>query len=183
MKLTETDLHGAYVVDLEPIEDARGFFARAWSETDFADRGLESHIAQCNVSFNRRSGTIRGMHLQRPPHEEVKTIRCVRGSLFDVIVDLRPASPTFRQWIGVELSAENRRMLYVPRGFAHGFQTLEDDTETFYMVSEPYAPQAESGVRWNDPAFGIVWPLGEPTEISDKDRSWPDFEEPGSEQP
>ncbi len=175
MRFTRTELQGAYVVELETIEDARGSFARAWDSNEFAEKGLETRIAQCNVSFNTRKGTLRGMHFQRSPHEEVKQIRCIRGSLFDVIVDLRPESASYRQWVGVELSSDNRRMLYVPPGFAHGFQTLEDDTETFYMVSEFYAPGAEAGVRWNDPAFGIHWPLGDPSVISDKDRSWPDF--------
>ena len=175
MIFTETELSGAYVIDLEPIEDPRGFFARAWSEQELAERGLETRVAQCNVSLNDRKGTVRGMHFQRPPHEEVKLVRCTRGALHDVIVDLRPDSPTLRHWIAVELSERNRRALYVPRGFAHGFQTLADDTEVFYMVSEPYAPESAGGVRWDDPAFGIVWPLGDPAEISEKDRSWPDY--------
>jgi dTDP-4-dehydrorhamnose 3,5-epimerase len=175
VRFTRTGLRDVVIIDLEPIEDARGFFARAWDEREFAENALETRIAQCNVSFNRRKGTLRGMHLQRPPYEEVKLIRCSRGSLFDVIIDIRPESASYKQWTGVELSARNRRMLYVPRGFAHGFQTLEDDTETFYMVSEFYVPGAEDGLRWNDPIFGIEWPLGEPSEISDKDRSWPDF--------
>jgi dTDP-4-dehydrorhamnose 3,5-epimerase len=175
MRITRTDLHDARVIDIDPIEDSRGFFARAWDEREFATQGLETRIAQWNVSFNTRKGTLRGMHFQRPPHEEVKLIRCVRGSLLDVIIDLRPESPSYKRWIGVELGARNRRMLYVPKGFAHGFQTLEDDTEAFYMVSEFYTPIGEAGVRWNDPMFGIEWPLGEPSEMSDKDRSWPDF--------
>jgi dTDP-4-dehydrorhamnose 3,5-epimerase len=174
MILTETELPGAYVIDLEPIEDSRGFFARAWSVKEFAVHGLETHIAQCNVSFNERTGTLRGMHFQRAPHEEVKVIRCTQGALFDVIVDLRPGSPSFCGWIGVELSGDNRRALYVPGGFAHGFQTLTDGSEVFYMISKPHVPGAADGVRWNDPAFGIVWPLG-PTEMSDKDARWPDF--------
>jgi len=175
MIFSETKLSGAYVIDLAKIEDNRGFFARAWCERELAERHLETRIAQCNISFNRHKATVRGMHFQRAPHEEVKLIRCIRGALFDVIIDLRPDSTTFSRWAGFELSASNRRMLYVPRGFAHGFQTLEDDTETFYMVSEFYTPAAEAGVRWDDPAFGIEWPLGSPTEISDKDASWPDF--------
>jgi dTDP-4-dehydrorhamnose 3,5-epimerase len=175
MRFTRTDVQDAYLIELERIEDARGFFARAWDESEFAERGLETRIAQCNVSYNGRKGTLRGMHFQRSPHEEVKQIRCIRGSLYDVIVDLRPQSASYKQWTGVELSADNRRMLYVPRGFAHGFQTLEDDTETYYMVSEFYVPGAEAGVRWNDPAFGIEWPLAEPSVISEKDQSWPDF--------
>jgi len=173
---TEAHLSGAYVIDLDPIEDSRGFFARAWDAKEFADHGLETRIAQANTSFNKRRGTLRGMHMQRPPHEEVKMIRCTGGALYDVIIDLRPGSDTYKQWVGVELTAENRRLFYVPRGFAHGFQTLEDETEAFYLVTEFYTPGAEAGVRWNDPAFGIEWPLGEPAEISDKDASWPDFE-------
>jgi dTDP-4-dehydrorhamnose 3,5-epimerase len=173
--LNETELTDAYIVDLEPIADSRGFFARAWCERELGEQGLETRIAQCNMSFNRRKGTIRGMHFQRPPHEEVKLIRCIRGALFDVIIDLRPESATYKNWIGVELSDDNRRALYVPKGFAHGFQTLVDNTETFYMVSAFYAADAGAGVRWDDPAFGIDWPLGQPTEISDNDRNWPDF--------
>jgi dTDP-4-dehydrorhamnose 3,5-epimerase len=175
MIFSETALLGAYLIDLERIEDSRGFFARSWDELEFAQHDLETRIAQCNTSYNERKGTLRGMHFQRAPHEEVKLIRCLRGALYDVIIDLRADSPTFKRWIGVELSGDNRRMLYVPRGFGHGFQTLADDTETFYMVSDFYTPGAESGVRWDDPAFGIEWPLGEPTEISEKDASWPGF--------
>jgi dTDP-4-dehydrorhamnose 3,5-epimerase len=175
MQLTETSLPGAYVIDLEPIEDLRGFFARAWSARDLSSVGLESRIAECDVSFNTQRGTLRGMHFQRPPHAEVKLIRCIKGALYDVIVDLRTDSPTFRSWLGIELDDENRRMLYVPRGFAHGFQTLRDGTEVFYMISEGHVPGAAAGVRWNDPSFGIEWPIPEPTVISDKDRSWPDF--------
>lgn len=171
MQLTETGLPGAYVIDLEPVEDARGFFARAWSARELSSVGLESRIDECNLSFNGRRGTLRGMHFQRPPHAEVKLIRCIKGALYDVIVDLRTDSPTFRQWAGFELDEENRRMLYVPRGF----QTLIDGTEVFYMISDVHVAEAASGVRWNDPSFGIDWPMAEPTVISDKDRSWPDF--------
>ncbi len=176
MIFAETDLRGAYVIDLEKIEDERGFFARAWCAREFSEHGLEARIAQCNTSSNKRKGTIRGMHLQRPPHEEVKMIRCIRGALYDVIIDLREDSPTYKRWFGVELTQENRKMLYVPAGFAHGFQTMSDDTEAFYMVSEFYTPGAEAGVRWDDHVFGMEWPLGSPTEISEKDASWPDFE-------
>ena len=174
MILTKTELPGAYVINLEPIQDSRGFFARVWGEEELAARGLETEIAQCSVSFSERKGTLRGMHFQRAPHEEVKLVRCTRGALFDVIIDLRPSSQTFCRWIGVELSADNRRTLYVPGGCAHGFQTLTDGTEVFYMISTPHVPEAADGVRWNDPSFGIVWPL-EATEISDKDAQWPDF--------
>ena len=175
MIVTETELPGAYVIDLEPIEDPRGFFARAWSDESSPSVGSRPGSPSATSRSTKRKGTVRGMHFQRPPHEEVKLVRCTRGALYDVIVDLRPGSATFRRWIGVELSQDNRRALYVPRGFAHGFQTLADDTEVFYMISEPYAPESAGGVRWDDPAFGIVWPLGDPTEISDKDRSWPDY--------
>lgn len=172
MRFEKTKLPDAYIIELEKREDERGFFARTWDEKEFAEVGLENKVVQCNISFNRAKGTLRGMHLQRDPYAEVKLIRCIRGAIFDVIIDLRPESEVYKSWFGVELSAENRRTLYVPRGFAHGFQTLTDDTETFYMVSEFYTPEAEDGVRWDDPAFGIEWPL-EPTEMSDKDRSWP----------
>jgi dTDP-4-dehydrorhamnose 3,5-epimerase len=175
MIFSETALPGAYVIDLERIEDERGFFARAWCERELTEHGLETRIAQSNVSFNKHKGTLRGMHFQRPPHQETKLIRCIRGGLFDVIIDLRPDSTGYKRWMGVELTADNRRMLYVPRGFAHGFQTLEDDTEAFYMVSDFYTPEAEGGVRWDDPAFAVEWPLGPPTEISEKDQQWPDF--------
>ncbi|MCL6482384.1 MAG: dTDP-4-dehydrorhamnose 3,5-epimerase [Firmicutes bacterium] len=168
-------LEGAYRIDLEPREDERGFFARAWCQREFAEHGLETHIVQSNLSYNRYRGTLRGMHYQAPPHEEVKLVRCIRGSIFDVIIDLRPDSPTYLQWVGVELTATNRQMLYVPRGFAHGFQTLEDDTEVFYHVSEFYHPEAERGVRWNDPQFGIQWPAVEKRILSPKDQNWPDY--------
>jgi dTDP-4-dehydrorhamnose 3,5-epimerase len=176
MIFTATELSGAYVIDLERIEDSRGFFSRAWCENEFGEHGLETRIAQANISNNKLKGTLRGMHFQTPPHEETKLIRCTRGAFYDVIIDLRSDSPTHKKWIGVELNDDNRRMLYVPRGFAHGFQTLTDDTETFYMVSELYTPGAEGGVRWDDPAFDIQWPLGAPTEISDKDGAWLDFD-------
>ena len=175
MNFIETALSGAYLIDLARIEDARGFFARAWSERELSNHELETRIAQCNLSFNKHRGTLRGMHFQRPPHAEVKLVRCIKGALYDVIVDLRPGSQTFRRWLGVELDEQNRRMLYVPRGFAHGFQTMSDDTEVFYMISDFNVPEAAGGVRWNDPGFGIEWPMVEPTEISDKDRAWADF--------
>ncbi len=168
-------LEGAYRIDLEPREDERGFFARAWCQRELAEHGLETRVVQSNLSYNRHKGTLRGMHYQAPPHEEVKLVRCIRGSIFDVILDLRPDSPTYLQWVGVELTAANRQMLYVPRGFAHGFQTLEDDTEVFYHVSEFYHPEAERGVRWNDPQFAIQWPAVEKRIISPKDQNWPDY--------
>ena len=175
MIFTPTELDGAYLVDLELRSDERGFFARAWDRVEFAEHGLSTELAQCNLSFNDRKGTLRGMHFQVDPHAEVKLVRCTRGAIYDVIVDLRPDSPTWKRWLGVELTADNRRALYVPEGFAHGYQTLVDETETYYHVSAFYAPGAEGGVRWNDPAFGIEWPDPEPSVMSDKDRSWPDY--------
>jgi dTDP-4-dehydrorhamnose 3,5-epimerase len=176
MIFTETELRGAYVIDLDRREDERGFFARAWCADELAARGLSARIAQCNVSYNGSEGTLRGMHYQAAPHGEVKLVRCTRGAIYDVIVDLRRDSTTYKHWTGVTLSAENRRALYVPEGFAHGYQTLEAGTETFYFVSEFYAPEAERGVRWDDPAFAIRWPDTERRTISEKDRSWPDYE-------
>lgn len=173
MIFTETDLPGAYVVDLEPREDERGFFARAWCRDEFAAQGLSTELVQCNISYNRHKGTVRGMHFQNAPHAEIKLVRCTQGAIYDVIIDLRPDSPAHKRWIGVELTAANRRTLYVPKGFAHGFQTLADETETFYQVSDPYAPDSEGGVRFDDPAFGIEWPLGAPTVVSGKDQGWP----------
>lgn len=175
MLFTEIELAGAFVVELERREDDRGFFARAWCEDEFAAQGLDTRVSQCNLSFNERQGTLRGMHYQVAPHAEVKVVRCTQGAVYDVIVDLRPGSPTYRRWTAVELSAENRRLLYVPEGFAHGYQTLEDATETFYQVSVPYTPEAERGVRWDDPAFSIEWPDVPQRVISEKDRNWPDF--------
>lgn len=174
MIFAETKLPGVFVVDLEPREDSRGFFARAWCEHEFEEHGLETRLVQCNVSFNHRRGTVRGMHFQFPPHEEVKLVRCTRGAVYDALVDLRPESPAYLDWVGVELTADNRRMVYVPAGVAHGYQTLVDGTETFYQVSEFYAPEAEGGVRFDDPAFAVDWPLPAQV-ISDKDASWPDY--------
>jgi len=172
---TELELAGAYVLDLERREDERGFFARAWCANELAEHGLETRLVQANVSFNRLKGTVRGMHMQEPPHAEVKLIRATRGAVYDVIVDVRPDSPTRGRWAGVELSAENGRALYVPEGFAHGYQTLEDGTETFYLVSEFYAPGAERGLRWDDPGLAIEWPQPEGAIVSEKDRAWPDW--------
>jgi dTDP-4-dehydrorhamnose 3,5-epimerase len=175
MRFAETDLPGAFVIELERREDERGFFARAWCEQEFADHGLETRVSQSNLAYNRKAGTLRGMHYQAPPHAEVKLVRCTSGAVYDVIVDLRPESSAYMRWIGVELSAENRRALYVPEGFAHGYQTLVDDTETYYQVSAPYTPAAERGVRWDDPIFGIEWPPADNRVISSKDRDWPDY--------
>ena len=174
MIFTETALPGAWIVDAERLEDSRGFFARTWCEREFAERGLNPRLAQCNVSFNKRRGTLRGLHYQAAPHREAKLIRCTRGAIHDVILDLRPDSPTFRRHVAVVLDAESRRMLYVPEGLAHGFQTLEDDTEVFYQMSAFYAPDHARGVRWNDPAFGIQWPEAERT-ISERDQHYSDF--------
>jgi dTDP-4-dehydrorhamnose 3,5-epimerase len=176
MIFRETPLAGAYVVDIEPRADDRGFFARAWCARELEQQGLSAYVAQVNLSQNQRKGTLRGMHYQVAPHEEVKLVRCIRGALYDVIIDLRSGSPTRGHWFGVELTAANRLMLYVPAGFAHGFQALADDTEALYQVSEFYTPGAERGVRHDDPAFAIRWPLPV-TAISDKDASWPDYTE------
>jgi dTDP-4-dehydrorhamnose 3,5-epimerase len=173
----ETELPGAYVIELERREDERGFFARAWCANEFADQGLSTRLVQANLSFNVRPSTVRGMHFQLGEHAEVKIVRCTRGAVYDVIIDLRPDSTTFKQWIGVELDAETRNAIYIPEGFAHGYQTLVPETETLYQVSEFYAPHAEGGVRWDDPAFGIEWPDPENAFLSEKDRNWPDFEE------
>jgi dTDP-4-dehydrorhamnose 3,5-epimerase len=172
---TETELPGAYVIDLERREDERGFFARAWCAKEFAEHGLSTTLVQANLSFNVRKGTVRGMHFQVEPNAEDKLVRCTRGAVYDVIIDLRPESGTYKQWLGLELDADSRRALYVPKGFAHGYQTLAPDTETFYQVSEYYTPEAEDGVRWDDPAFGIEWPDPANAFLSEKDRSWPDF--------
>lgn len=175
MIFRETEIPGAFVVEPEPIADERGFFARTFDADEFAARGLETDYVQWSVSFNERAGTLRGLHFQREPHAEVKLVRCARGSLYDVIVDLRPDSPSFRRWTAVELSAENRLALYIPKGLAHGFQTLDDSTEVVYAISERYEPTAAAGARWDDPAFGIEWPPAEERLMSEKDRSWPDF--------
>ena len=175
MIFKETKLKGVFIVEMERFEDERGFFARSWSAREFADRGLNPASAEGNLSFNRRAGTLRGMHYQAAPHAQVKFVRCPRGAIYDVAVDLIPHSPTFRRWIGVELSAENGRMLYIPEGFAHGFQTLTDDTEVCYQVSAQYAPEAGRGVRWNDPAFGIEWPEARERIINARDRDYVDF--------
>lgn len=174
MIFTETPLAGAFVIALEPRGDDRGFFARAFCQHELAAHGLETTVAQANLSYNHRRGTLRGLHMQNPPHGEDKLVRCITGAIYDAIVDLRPGSPTYLQWFGVELSAANRLMLYVPRGFAHGYQSLTDGSEVLYMVTQFYAPGAERGLRWNDPAFGIAWPLAEPI-LSPRDADAPDF--------
>lgn len=174
MQFHSTPIADVFIVDVEPIEDSRGFFARAWCSREFQEQGLKNTIAQCNLSYNYKQGSIRGMHYQLPPHEEVKMVRCISGAIFDVVIDLRKDSPTYKKWFGAELSAANYKMLYVPEGFAHGYQTLEKDSVVFYQVTEYYQPGAERGVRWDDPVFNIAWPLPL-SEISDKDKSYPDF--------
>ena len=178
MRFVETGLSGAYLVELERREDDRGFNARTWCEREFRERGLTTRLAQANVIFNRTKGTLRGMHYQLPPHAESKLFRVTRGAIHDVIIDLRPESPTYEQWEAFELTADGYRMLYVPERFGQGFQTLEDDTELTYQVSESYAPESERGIRYDDPAFGIGWPLAVDV-ISEKDKSWPDYRRAG----
>jgi dTDP-4-dehydrorhamnose 3,5-epimerase len=175
MVFKETRLKGAFIIELEKIADSRGFFSRAWCQKEFEANGLNPNVVQCNLSFNTSKGTLRGMHYQIPPHEEAKIVRCIRGKVYDVIIDLRPKSPTYLQWIGVELSSENRKMLYVPENFAHGYLTLADNTELFYQVSHFYFPESESGIRWNDPTVSIKWPQTNGLIITDKDKNWPDF--------
>jgi len=175
MKFTPLPLAGAHLIDLEKRGDDRGFFARFFCKDEFARQELSPSFVQINTSLTAKKGTLRGMHYQLPPAAEVKVVRCIKGALFDVILDLRPHSPTFGKSFGAELSAENRTMMYVPEGFAHGFVTLDPDTEALYLVTAMYAPAAERGVRYDDPKFGIKWPLA-PTELSDKDRKWPDFD-------
>ena len=175
MIFTPAELEGAYVIDLQLHADERGFFARVFCEEEMLAHGLASHVAQCNVSWNEKRGTLRGLHYQAAPHEETKIVRCTRGAIWDAIVDLRPDSPTYKRWTAVELNEDNRRMLYIPRGFAHGFITLTDGAEVFYWMGDPYAPGSARGVAWNDPAFSIAWPL-EPIVISDGDRNHPRFE-------
>jgi len=182
MIFSETKLTGAFIIDIQPIGDERGFFSRSFCKHEFSGHGLKTEIAQCNISFNKKRGTLRGMHFQHPPKEEAKLVRCTRGRIYDVIVDLRTDSPSYCQWHAVELGSGSTapdsrltvdyRMLYIPEGFAHGFQTLEDDSEVFYQMFEFYAPEYASGVRWDDPAFGIAWPLLDPI-MSERDRTYP----------
>jgi dTDP-4-dehydrorhamnose 3,5-epimerase len=174
MRFRETRLRGAYVIEAERHEDERGFFARIWCAREFAQHGLTAPPVQASVSFNRKKGTLRGLHYQAAPSREAKLVRCTGGAIYDVIVDLRPKSQTRLQYMGVVLSSENRSSLYIPPGFAHGFQTLSDNTEVAYMMTDFYAPELARGVRWDDPAFGIEWPPGERT-IAQRDRDYPDF--------
>jgi dTDP-4-dehydrorhamnose 3,5-epimerase len=174
MRFRESPLAGLFVIDVEPAEDDRGFFARTYCAAAFAERGLDPAVAQSSIAYSARKGTLRGMHYQRAPHAETKLIRCTRGAVHDVAIDLRPGSPTFRRWFAAELTAANRRMLYIPEGFAHGYLTLEDETEISYQMSTPYHPEAAEGVRWDDPAFAITWPI-EVAVIAERDRDYPDF--------
>ncbi len=172
MTFTETRIAGAWIVDITAIPDDRGFFAMTWQPGEFHARGLDSSLAQCNLSWNHKRGTLRGMHYQRAPHAQAKLVRCTRGAVHDVIIDLRPGSPTFREWVGVDLNQDNRRMLYIPGGLAHGYITMSDEAEVFYQASTPWEPKAEGGVRWDDPAFAVVWPAA-PVVISERDATWP----------
>lgn len=174
MRIVETTLPGVLIVELQPIEDERGFFARTWCQNTWQQWNLDSRLVQCNLSYNRRRGTLRGMHYQAEPHGEAKLVRCTAGAIYDVALDLRPDSPGYRHWVAVELTAANRRGLYIPEGVAHGFQTLTDDAEVLYQMSEFYHPESARGVRWNDPAFGIVWPI-EVTSVSPRDNGFSDF--------
>lgn len=175
MKFIELKLTGAFIIELEYIEDERGFFARSYCVEEFEKKGLISKIHQCNISYNHSKGTLRGMHYQIGEKSEVKIVRCTRGKIFDVIVDLRPHSPTYKKWQELELSSENHKMLYIPQGFAHGFQTLEDSSEVFYQMSESFSPAHARGIRWNDPLFNIQWPFSTPSIISSKDQQYPDY--------
>lgn len=176
MIANETGIEGAFVVRPEVYEDERGFFARAWSEQELAALGVGARFIEGNVSHNARRGTLRGLHYQADPHGQAKLVRCTRGRVFDVGVDLRPGSPTYRRWVGVELSADNRLMLYLPAEFAHGYLTLEDDSEVYYLVTHGYAPASARGARWDDPAFRIEWPDAGSLIINERDRTYPDFQ-------
>ncbi len=176
MIFTETKLKGAFVLEVKKIEDERGFFGRSWCKRELEEHGLNADVVQANVSYNKAKGTLRGMHFQKSPYQETKLVRCTRGAIVDVIIDLRPSSPTYKQWIGVELTEDNYKMLFVPEDFAHGFITLKDNTEVTYQVTQYYTPGAEGGIRWNDPAFNIQWPI-QPTVVSGKDQAHPDFTE------
>jgi len=171
---TETKLKGAFVLEIEKREDNRGFFARTFCQNEFRAHGLNPLVVQCNIAYNKKKGTLRGMHFQNAPHAENKLVRCTRGAIHDVIIDLRPDSPTYKQWVSAELTEDNHKLLYVPEGFGHGYQTLSETAEVIYQVSQFYAPESASGVRHNDPAFGITWPLPVAA-ISDLDKNWPDF--------
>ena len=175
MIFTETKLKGSFIVELERFEDARGFFARTWSQHEFAAHGLNSKLDECNISFNQRKGILRGMHFQVAPFAQAKLVRCTAGAIYDVAIDLRPDSVTFKEWVAIELTAENHLMFFIPEGFAHGFQTLSDDSEIFYQMSGIYHPESARGVRWDDPAFGTRWPLANPSLI-ERDRNYSLFD-------
>jgi dTDP-4-dehydrorhamnose 3,5-epimerase len=175
VKFSGLELPDAQLIDLEPIRDERGLFARTWCEQEFADHGIDVRFVQANLSYNRRRGTLRGMHYQVPPHEEPKLVHCIAGSVYDVIVDLRSESPGFLKWIALQLTARAGRLLYVPAGFAHGFQALEDDTQVLYLMGAPYVAEAARGIRWDDPRLGISWPIPELI-LSERDRSFPDLD-------
>ena len=177
MLFTKTKLPGCFIIEPDRFEDERGFFARAWSVSEFMAQDLEVHFIEGNISFNRKKNTLRGLHYQSPPHEQGKLVRCTRGAIYDVALDLRRDSPTYKEWVAVELSDENRFMLFVPGGLAHGFQTLEDDSEVYYEVTNTYAPANSFGVRWNDPAFKIEWPDAAERIIIPRDRDYPDYKD------
>jgi dTDP-4-dehydrorhamnose 3,5-epimerase len=174
MIFKETKLTGVYEIHLEPKADERGFFARSWCQQEFEQQGLNSNLVQCNISFNPWKNTLRGMHYQKPPYAEAKLVRCIQGAIYDVVVDLRTQSPTFKNWIGVTLTSANRNMIYIPEGCAHGFLTLEDESEVFYQMSEFYHAASALGARWDDAAFQVIWPA-KPQLISERDRTFPDF--------
>jgi dTDP-4-dehydrorhamnose 3,5-epimerase len=174
MIFTETKLKGAFEIEIKKLEDDRGFFGRSWCANEMKDHGLKNNLCQANTSFSIKKGTLRGMHYQSDPYQETKLIRCTRGAIYDVIIDLRPTSLTYKQWIGVELTQDNYKMLYVPEDFAHGFITLEDNSEVTYLVTQFYTPGAEKGLRWNDPAFNIQWPF-EPVIMTEKDKTHPTY--------
>jgi dTDP-4-dehydrorhamnose 3,5-epimerase len=175
MRFTALKLAGAFLVDIDRHEDDRGFFARSWCATEFTERDLSVDIRQCSISFNARKGTLRGIHFQSAPHQETKVVRCTAGAIYDVLVDVRSESPTYREWLALELTAENRHQLYIPPGIAHGFQTLCDASEVFYQISNDFVSSSSQGIRWNDPAIGVRWPEPVPTTISERDRTFPDF--------
>ena len=174
MKFLETALQGVWLIEFEPVFDERGFFARTWCREEFLQHGLNPNLAQCSLSFNKHRGTLRGMHYQCEPHQEAKLVRCCSGAIYDVVLDLRPASSTRGKWFAAELTPANHKMLYVPEGCAHGFQNLKDESTVFYQISEAYHPESACGVRWNDPAFAIQWPVSDPI-MSERDRSFPDY--------
>lgn len=180
MKIEKTNFEGVYIIKLEPIIDERGFFSRLWCKKEFLAHHLDDECVQINLSFNNLKNTLRGMHYQKNPHSETKIVRCVRGSIYDVIIDLRKKSETYKQWMGVNLNEENKNMIYIPKGFAHGFLTLEDNTEVLYQMSEYYRPSEARGIRFDDPAFSISWPLIDKPIISEKDNSWPEFKPLGN---